>query len=193
MSLVVFLRGVNVGRAKRFHPSALAKDLAHLGVTNLGAAGTFVVREPVRLPELRSQFLRLLPFSAEIMVCPSCELLKLAAAPPFPQLPASPDLRYFVSILARRPRKLPELPRSYPSGSQWQVRLVAVSGRYALCIWRRFGSSSLEPNTVIEKCLGVTATTRNWNTILRISALLQEMPPTSTPLSGKPAPRLSRG
>ena len=39
MAHVVFLRGVNVGSARRFQPSALARELAHLGAANLGAAG----------------------------------------------------------------------------------------------------------------------------------------------------------
>jgi hypothetical protein len=35
MAQVVFLRGVNVGGAKRFQPCLLAKELSHLDVTNL--------------------------------------------------------------------------------------------------------------------------------------------------------------
>ena len=47
MSLVVFLRGVNVGGHKRFRPAALAKELVHLDAVNIGAAGTFVIRRRV--------------------------------------------------------------------------------------------------------------------------------------------------
>src|SRR4051812_22278516 len=45
MALVVFLRGVNVGGHRRFRPSVLAKALSAYDVTNVGAAGTFVVRQ----------------------------------------------------------------------------------------------------------------------------------------------------
>jgi len=38
MSLVLFLRAVNVGGHQVFRPSLLARELAHLGVINLGAA-----------------------------------------------------------------------------------------------------------------------------------------------------------
>jgi hypothetical protein len=31
----------------------------------------------------------------------------------------------------------------------------------------------LEPNGIMEKQFGVSATTRNWNTILRVCAVLQ--------------------
>ncbi len=69
MALVVFMRGVNVGGAKRFQPSLLARELEHLGVSNLGAAGTFVIRARVGQAALRAEFLRRLPFTCELMVC----------------------------------------------------------------------------------------------------------------------------
>jgi len=167
------MRGVNVGTAKRFQPSLLARDLGHLGVSNLGAAGTFVVRGTVGESALRAEFLRRLPFACELMVCQGRDLLKLAAADPFPDIPSHPDLRRFVSVLAKRPRKPPGLPWSYPAGDQWQVKLVGISGRFVLCHWRRLGHSSLEPNAIVEKQFGVSATTRNWNTILRVCEVLQ--------------------
>lgn len=173
MSLVVFMRGVNVGRAKRFQPSRLAKELKHLGVSNLGAAGTFVVRGPLGQAALRAEFLRRLPFVCDLMVCEGRDLLKLAAEP-FPDAAEGPDLRRFVTILAKRPPKPPALPWSYPAGDEWQIKLVAISGRFILCHWRRLGPSFLEPNSIVEKRFGVRATTRNWNTILKVCKALQE-------------------
>ena len=49
MSAVVFFRAVNVGGHQTFQPGKLAKELAEFGVVNIGAAGTFVVRENVSL------------------------------------------------------------------------------------------------------------------------------------------------
>jgi uncharacterized protein (DUF1697 family) len=168
------MRGVNVGTAKRFQPSLLAKELEHLGVSNLGAAGTFVVRGTLGESALRAEFLRRLPFTCELMVCQARDLLKLAASEPFPSSPEGSDLRRFVSILAKRPPKPPVLPSSYPAGEEWQVRVIGMSGRLVLCHWRRVGRSPLEPNGVVEKHFGVSATTRNWNTILRVCKMLGE-------------------
>ena len=173
MALVVFMRGVNVGTAKRFQPRILARELEHLGVSNLGAAGTFVVRGKVGQAALRAEFLRRLPFACDLMVCEGRDLLKLAAAEPFPDSSKDSNLRRFVSILDRRLPKPPTLPWSYPAGEQWQVSMVRISGRFVLCHWRRLGTSGLEPNSLIEKQFGVRATTRNWNTILRVCQLLQ--------------------
>ncbi len=185
MSLVVFMRGVNVGSAKRFQPSLLAKQLGHLRISNLGAAGTFVVRGAKGEAALRAELLSRLPFACDLMVCQGRDLLKLTAADPFPESSSESDLRRFVSILAKRPPNPPPLPWSYPPGDQWQVKLVGISGRFVLCLWRRLGSSSVEPNGVIEKHLGVRSTTRNWNTILRVCSMLQEEEP---PRGGQPQP-----
>jgi hypothetical protein len=45
MALVVFLRGVNVGGHRTFRRSTLTEQLKHLDAVNIGAAGTFVIRQ----------------------------------------------------------------------------------------------------------------------------------------------------
>jgi uncharacterized protein (DUF1697 family) len=173
MAHVVFLRGVNVGGARCFQPSALARELAHLDAVNIGAAGTFVIRKRLSEAVLRSEFARRLPFTTDLMICRFQDLEKLAAADPFPATAVPPDLRRFVSVLSKRPHQLPLLPFSYPAGKDWQVRIVGVSGNLAWALWRRLGRSFVDPNSVVEKCLGVRATTRNWNTVLRLCEALR--------------------
>ena len=46
MALIVLLRGINVGGYRILRPSILAKGLGDYDVVNVGAAGTFVVRNP---------------------------------------------------------------------------------------------------------------------------------------------------
>jgi uncharacterized protein (DUF1697 family) len=177
MAHVVFLRGVNVGSARRFQPSALARELAHLGVANLGAAGTFVIRKHLSDAALRSEFASRLPFTTDLMMCRSGELEKLAATDPFPARGLPPHFRRFVSILAKKPGRPPPLPFSYPAGKDWQVRVVGVSGKLAWGLWRRVGRSFVDPNGVIEKYLGIRATTRNWNAVIRLCHVLRSSSP----------------
>jgi uncharacterized protein (DUF1697 family) len=173
MASVVFLRGVNVGGNRTFQPSLLAKELAQWDVVNVGAAGTFVVRKPIGEAALRAQFLRRLPFETHLTICRGRELLDLAAAKPFSNSPAGNDTRPFVSVLAKRPSTLPRLPISQPPGEKWQVRIVAVSGKLVLSLWRRLGKTMLYPNEVVEKHFGAPATTRNWNTIVTLCGILK--------------------
>jgi uncharacterized protein (DUF1697 family) len=172
MALVVFLKGVNVGGHKVFQPSLLARELAHLDTANVGAAGTFVVTGRCTQTALRAELVRRLAFPAEIMICRGRELVDLVARDPFPPESSPGDLRRFVSVMAKIPRSSPELPFTIPADQAWQVKVVAVSGRYVLAWWRRLDRSSVDPNGVVEKYFGVTATTRNWNTIVRITDIL---------------------
>jgi uncharacterized protein (DUF1697 family) len=184
MALVAFMRGVNVGGNRVFQPSQLAKELVHLGVSNVGAAGTFVITVPCGQGALRAELLRRLTFPADLMICRGIELTDLVAREPFPPESAARDLRRFVSILAKTPRTAPRLPFTVPANAQWQVKVVAVSGRFVLAWWRRLGRSFVDPNGVVEKSFGVTATTRNWNTIVRIANILNR-PRAASPGRGR--------
>ena len=62
MGHVVFLRAANVGGRNVFKPAQLARDLAHLDVVNVGAAGTFVVRGKASAAAVRREILERLPF-----------------------------------------------------------------------------------------------------------------------------------
>ena len=172
MAFVVFLRGVNVGGHKAFQPSALARELADFHVVNVGAAGTFVVRKTISLAALRTEISRRLPFAAEFMTCRARDVLELALRGSFRDDPDK-DIKAYVSVLANRPRTLPALPISQPAGEDWQVKIIGVTGRFALSLHRRMGRSLLYPNAVVEKKLGVSATTRNWNTISAVCEVLK--------------------
>ena len=53
MPWVVFLRAVNGGGTNRCQPALIAKQLARFDIVNIGAVGTFVVRENVSESALR--------------------------------------------------------------------------------------------------------------------------------------------
>lgn len=175
MALVVFLRGVNVGRNKRFQPALLARELP-FDVVNVGAAGTFVVRKPVAQATLQSEVLARLPFEAEVMICRGSDLVAMAREDAFADDAIPPDAQRFVSVLAKNPRAVPPLPIVRPPGEAWHVRVVAVSGPFVLSFWRHLGDRVLYPNEVVEKTFGAPTTTRNWNTILKVCELLAKKP-----------------
>ena len=176
MSAVVFLRGVNVGGHRTFRPSLLANTLAHLGVVNVGAAGTFVVREPIGRTALTKEFLRALPFDTEVIVCTGRELQALAASEPFPARLPQGEVRRFLSVMATKPARVPALPLRYPTDARWQITFVAISGVFACGLWRRrgLGKGLVDPNGVTEKVLGVRSTARNWNTIEKVRDILSD-------------------
>jgi uncharacterized protein (DUF1697 family) len=167
---VVFFRAVNVAGHQRFQPGKLAKELAEFDVVNIGAAGTFVVRKNVSQAKLREEILRRLAFKPDLMICPARDVLALARGDWFADAPAAKDVGQFVSVLQEPLRTKPRLPIGQPAGKNWEVQIIAVTGRFALSI-RRLGQTY--SNAVVEKHLGVSATTRNWNTIETIRKILE--------------------
>src|SRR5437773_8011260 len=112
MRWVVFLRAVNVGGTNRCQPALIAKQLAKFGFVNVGAVGTFVVREDVTESTLRSAIAKKLPFKCEIMICPARDIIKLASKDPFSRQPSGPNITRFASVPAK-PVRLP-LPLCLP-------------------------------------------------------------------------------
>lgn len=174
MALIVFLRGVNVGGHKKFKPSVLAKELAKYDVVNLGAAGTFIVHGKISAKALREEIRRRLPFEAEVMICTCEEITDLVRRQPFGAKPPQKNVKWFVSILQNPPRTLPRLPMGLPAKGDWEVRMLRVTGKFVLSLWRRLGPGIPYPNEVFEKTFGAPATTRGWKTILSICNALEK-------------------
>ena len=172
MALVVFLRGVNVGGHRTFRPTKLAEALKHLGAVNIGAAGTLVIRHTMTQAQARAEVARMLPFVAEIVVCQSREIVNLLSNDPFDGQSVRPDVVRFVSVLSQRPRLAPSTPMQFPSSGRWLMKILARRNRFVIGMYRRhmkvigyFGA--------LDRLYGVTATTRNWNTIATIARVLR--------------------
>jgi uncharacterized protein (DUF1697 family) len=173
MRWVVFLRGVNVGKANRCQPAVIAKQLSRLSVINIGAVGTFVVREDVSESALRAAIAKKMAFKCEIMICSAREIVKLASKDPFAGQPSRPDITRFVNILAKRPRVPPALPLYLPSKNDWLLKVIAIQNRFVAGLYRR-EMKAIGYLGKLEKLLGVPATNRNWNTIKKIANILEE-------------------
>jgi uncharacterized protein (DUF1697 family) len=173
MRWVVFLRGVNVGKANRCQPAVIASQLSRLGVINIGAVGTFVVRKDVKESALRTAITKKLPFKCEIMICPARDIIKLASKDPFAQQPFRPDITRFVNVLAKQLREPPTLPLSVPLHDDWLVKIIAIQNRFVLGLYRR-QMKAITYLGKIEKLLGVPSTTRNWNTIQKVAEILRQ-------------------
>jgi len=167
MPLVVFLRGVNVGGHRSFRPSLLAKELRDYDVVNIGAAGTFVVRNPGSKIKFAAALSAKLPFVSEIFLCSAREVLALYDADPFRVIASDKtvpgDTVRFVTVLPRA-RTAAEIPFSLPPKGKWYVRAIAQHGRFLIGIYRR------EMKTIgylgeFDRLFRGKATTRGWKTI----------------------------
>lgn len=171
MALVVLLRGVNVGGYRTFRPSALAEQLKHLDVVNIGAAGTFVIRQPVSPAQVRNEFARRLPFDAQIVICQGREIVSLMSRDFFSERLVRRDIVRFVSVLSRSPRSAPTVPLSFPATGRWLVRILARENRFLVGVYRRHMKVISYLGT-LDQLFGVPVTTRNWNTLAAIARVL---------------------
>jgi uncharacterized protein (DUF1697 family) len=162
---------VNVGKANRCQPAVIASQLSTLGLINIGAVGTFIVREDVSESALRTAIAKKLPFKCEIMICPARDIIKLASKDPFSEERSDPNITRFVNILAKRLPAPPPLPLCLPSDDDWLLKIIAIENRFVLGLYRRH-MKAITYLGKIEKLLGVPATNRNWNTILKIAQIL---------------------
>jgi uncharacterized protein (DUF1697 family) len=172
MRWVVFLRAVNVGRTNLCRPALLAKQLGRFGVVNVGAVGTFVVREDVSESTLRAAIAKKLPFKCEIMICSARDIIELVSTDPFAEHASEPDITRFVNVLAKRLAHPPALPLCLPSDHVWLLKIIAIENRFVLGLYRR-QMKAIGYLGKVEKLLGVPATNRNWNTIQKVAKILE--------------------
>jgi uncharacterized protein (DUF1697 family) len=171
VALVVLLRGVNVGGHRTFRPTILTKQLKHLDAVNIGAAGTFVIRQPVTQAQLRAELASKLSLKTEIIICQGREIVRLMSQNHFADQPVRPDIVRFVSILSKRPRSAPSTPMTFPSSGKWLLKILARDNRFVFGVYRRHMKVISYLGT-FDRLFGVPVTTRNWNTITAIARVL---------------------
>lgn len=173
MALVVLLRGVNVGGYRTFRPKALADELKHLGAVNIGAAGTFVIRNAITQAQLRAELARRLPFDTEVIICKGREVVSLMSQGHFADQPVRPDIVRFVSVLSRNPRSEPSMPLCLPSRGKWLLKILGRENQFVVGLYRR-QMKAIGYLGQVDRLFGVPATTRNWNTFTAIANVLDD-------------------
>jgi uncharacterized protein (DUF1697 family) len=162
---------VNVGGHRTFRPTRLAEELEHLGAINIGAAGTFVIRQRISHARLRAEVARRLPFETEIMICDGRKIVGLLSHDSFSSHQERPDIVRFVSVLSRLPRSSPPLPLRLPSRGEWLLQVLAREGRFVVGRYRR-RMKAIGYLGMLDRHFGVPLTTRSWNTITAIAKVL---------------------
>jgi uncharacterized protein (DUF1697 family) len=172
VALVVLLRGLNVGGHRSFRPRVLADQLQHLGAVNIGAAGTFVIRRRIGRARLRAEIARRLPFEAEIVICEGRDIVRLLSRDVFARDSVRPGVVRFVSVLSGRARVAPRLPLKLPPRGEWLVKVVSRDGPFVIGLYRRH-MKVIGYLGALDRLFGVPLTTRNWNTLAAVAAVLE--------------------
>jgi uncharacterized protein (DUF1697 family) len=171
---VALLRGINVGRAKRVAMAdlkALVEGLGYRDVRTLLNSGNVVFSAPAAASgnaasRIEGALPRRLKVSARVLVLSAAELAKAIAENPL-VLPSRDPSRLLVTVFedpAHHKQLLPLARRD------WGPEALAIGSRVAY-LWCPAGIIQSAANEAVAQVLGDGATTRNWNTMLRLDAL----------------------
>jgi uncharacterized protein (DUF1697 family) len=170
---IALLRGVNVGRAKRIAMADLRKlveDLGYTGVRSLLNSGNIVfdaVVPPVdAAQEIEAAMALHLGVSARVFVFASDEVAEIVDDNPLLHV-ATDHARLFVFLLAGEPQRALAADLC---GQDWAPESMAP-GRHAVYVWCPQGLLDSAAAAALGKRLGDGATSRNWNTMIKLHGL----------------------
>jgi uncharacterized protein (DUF1697 family) len=171
---VAFLRGINVGRAKRVAMSDLRKlveDLGYRDVVTLLNSGNVVFTVPGGArgdPGARIErgIAERLGVSSKVTTLTAEELADAVRANPLRQASDNPS-RFLIAVI----RKSSDRTLLEPlSRQKWGKEAFAVGDRVAY-MWCPVGILDSPLGVALGKALGDGVTTRNWNTMVKLLAL----------------------
>ena len=177
-SYIALLRGINVGGHKLVAMSELREAVASLGhadVRTLLQSGNLVFRcaetSPAALEaQLEAALLEKLGLRTTIFVRDAACWAEVIAANPFPEEAARDPSHLLVMFLQDEPR--PEAVAALQASIK-DTEVVHVVGRRAYITFPQGIGRSRLANAVIDAKLGTRGTGRNWNTVLKLDALLR--------------------
>lgn len=98
------------------------------------------------------------------------ELNEIVKLDPYQTLKFKVPTKLYITFLKDELKPKPKLP--YLSAKK-EVEIIQIRNREIFCITPEINGSYGFPNLFIEKGFGIKATTRNWNTIIKVIELMQ--------------------
>lgn len=170
---VALLRGINVGGRVIVPMLRLRALFAALGFTDIVSvlqSGNVLFDAPSANADLLRRRIELslaeLTGSEVLVLLRTVHELKaLARSDPFADIAFEADATKYVTFLAGKSAAKLALPLSSPRG---EVEILRINRLTVLSVGRPRAGRPGFPNSFIEETLGVSATTRGWNTLSRI-------------------------
>ena len=176
---VALLRGINVGGNKTVSMEKLRACMTDAGFTNvktlLQSGNLIFSGAPSATATLETQLEKILAaklgVSADFMIRTAEEWAKIVAGNPFPEM-ASDDPSHLV-VICLKTATIANAVETLRAAIKGRETVDACGREVYLAYVDGIGTSKLT-NVVIEKCLAVRGTARNWNTVSKIQAALRE-------------------
>jgi uncharacterized protein (DUF1697 family) len=167
---VALLRGINLGARNKIAMADLRELVAGLGAEDVETylqSGNVVFRGAVEPSAIEARIERDLGLTIAVLVRTASQLKRVVAGNPFVQKASDPKQLHVTFLVDPPPRgAVGELDAERSPGDEFEVARCEV---YLYCP-AGYGVSKLS-NAYFEQKLGVTATTRNWNTVTALAEL----------------------
>jgi uncharacterized protein (DUF1697 family) len=175
MRYAALLRGINVGGRKKVPMAALRELLDGLGyadvITHL-QSGNAVFSSPAKAPGTLARAIAdgiadEFGMDVQVVIRTHDEIDDVIRRSPLPDGPENPS-RFFVAFLSAAP---PADATAAMQAMSFDPDQIWISGAEAF-MWCPAGAADTKlTNNFLEKRLKVTATSRNWNTVLKLAEL----------------------
>jgi uncharacterized protein (DUF1697 family) len=180
--LVAFLRAINVGGHAVVKMADLKQAFEDAGCDNVQtyiASGNVLFDAPSTasgqaklFKSIQTKLNKLIGKETVIIYRTGDELQRLVKANPFAKPDTSRDVKLYIAFLKDKPTKKPKLLLG-PDKSGLEI--IKLKDRDVCIISRPIGKGHYGvPNISVETGFGVPATSRNWNTVMKIVALLEK-------------------
>lgn len=174
---VAFLRSINVGGKNLIKMDQLSKTFEMLGFKNLRTyiqSGNVIfdsklTDEKLILSKTEKELHKLLSKNVILVVRHADEIKLIVKSNPFLKIKFAPSTKLYVSLLKDDLKQKPKLPIL---SDKKDVEIFHITKREIYSITSEINGRFGFPNNFVEEVLKVSATTRNWNTILKISELI---------------------
>lgn len=174
---VALLRGINVGGRHKVPMAELRKafeDMRFSGLKTLLNTGN-VIFEGIRMDDeilekkIADQLEQSFGFPIPVLVRKPDSIQTIISSSPFKEVQVNKDTRLYITFLMEHPKNIPSLPCVSPDGS---FEIISIKDKAVVSALDLSKCKTVDAMNVLEKLFGKNITTRNWNTVLKIGALL---------------------
>jgi uncharacterized protein (DUF1697 family) len=169
---VALLRGINVGGNKRIPMKELKKCLEEIGLINvktLLTSGNVIFEcDEKALQNISSKIEQTFGFKVEILIFPFQEIIDLVNSNPFHNIDVTEKTRLYVTFFNEINKSKLKIPFITADKS---FKILQITENAIISILDLDKIGTIDGMKILEKEFGKKLTTRNFNTVLKLSKL----------------------
>ena len=175
-ALVAFLRGINVGGHHKVPMGELKATLTSMGFSNiktlLNSGNVVFTTSPTEIAALEKDMAEVLKqkfgFPIPVLIRKTEDIQRIVASNPFKDIEVHKDLRLYITFLRNDVKDNLNLPWTSPDGA---FRILSSDDKMLVSTVDISKTKTTDAMGLLEKHHSKDITTRNWNTLVKITQL----------------------